>query len=168
MLFFLNVVIPSVQYLNCFHRLLAAHQFRIEEPQNKLSVVGSTVTWKCLPPSRNASRIEWLKYSAGNLMPLFNDRMGIYSAYRDRYSVDSSSGYALVIRNVQLTDAGRFICSIQTSARIIERTAYLQIFGNNILSYFQRQRFKNINNCSETCLCYCIGTHGYNSVIGRF
>ena len=101
----------------------------MEEPQNILSVVGSTVTWKCLSTSGNASRIQWLKYSAGNLLPVFNDRMGIYGAYTDRYSVGSSSGYVLVIRNVRLTDAGRFICSIQTPTRVIEKTAYLQILG---------------------------------------
>lgn len=78
----------------------------MEGPRNTLSVVGSKTELKCSTSSRNCSKIEWLKQSAGNRTIVYKDSQGVFSAYRDRYSVGGSLGCDLVIKNVELTDAG--------------------------------------------------------------
>ena len=57
--------------------------------------------------------------------------------YRDRYSVDGSSGCDLVIRHVRLTDAGLFICRAYISSNSVEKTAHLIILGE--LSYISEK-----------------------------
>jgi len=101
----------------------------VSGPENTLSAVGSNVTLKCSSPSRSCNGIEWLKYGAS--VSVFNDHGIISSAYRDRYSVDNSSGCDLVIKNVELTDAGRFICRVLSSTNTFEetKTAYLTILS---------------------------------------
>src|SRR6218665_126183 len=98
----------------------------LKGPLNTVSAVGSNATMKCSSPSRHCNGTEWLKYIAsGNPVTVFNDRGIISSAYRDRYSVDNSSGCDLVIKNVELTDAGRFICRSFISSNSVEKAAYL-------------------------------------------
>ncbi len=103
-----------------------------------MSVVGSNVTQKCSSASRNCSGTEWLKDSAGIRTNVYNNKGGILSTYRDRHSVDSSSGFDLVIRNVELADAGRFTCSAIILTRVIERAAYRIILGELFSSHLQR------------------------------
>jgi len=125
--------------LTSFHFVLGAQENQLNGPQNTLSVVGSNVTLKCSSPSRNCDETEWLKrIASGNQVTVFNDRGIISSAYnsahRDRYSVDNSSGCDLIIKNVELTDAGRFICRVFISSQTFERTAYLIIQGKFLSS----------------------------------
>src|SRR6218665_3607110 len=95
--------------LTSFHFLLDAQESQLSGPENTLSFVGSNVTLKCSSPSRNCDGTEWLKQ--GSPSTVYNDRgIIILSAFRDRYSVDNSTGCDLVIKSVELTDAGRFIC----------------------------------------------------------
>ena len=107
-----------------FHLYTAgAQESQLEGPENTLSVVGSNVTLKCSSPSRYCNGNEWLKY--GGIPPTIFDDHGIMAfPYRDRYSVDNSSGCDLVIKNIELTDAGRYICREFTSSKSIERTAH--------------------------------------------
>ena len=112
---------------------VGAQDIQLEGPQNTLNVVGSIATLKCSSPSRNCIDTEWLKYG-GSPSTVFNDRGIISSAYRDRYSVDNSSGCDLVIKNVELTDAGRFICRTIISSNTVEKVAYLIIQGKFLFS----------------------------------
>jgi len=114
--------------LNIFCFLLGAQKSQLNGPQNTLSVVGSNVTLKCSSPSRNCRDTEWHKYG-GNPSTVFIDSGNISTAYRDRYSVDNSSGCDLVINNVQMTDAGRFICRTYVSSNTVDVTAYLIIMS---------------------------------------
>ena len=113
-----------MNFLRC---LSDAEESQLEGPKNELSVVGSNVALKCSPPSRNCNGIEWLKFGVSG--SVFNDLGIISSAYRDRYSVDNSSGCDLVIRNVEHTDAGRFICRAIISSNTVDGTAYLIILS---------------------------------------
>src|SRR6218665_1963439 len=119
--------------LTSFHFLSDAEESQLSGPENTLSVVGSNANLKCSSPSRNCDGTEWLKLS-GNPATVFNDRGIISSAYRDRYSVDNSSGCDLVIKNVELTDAGRFICRAFISSNTVEKVAYLIIQGKFLFS----------------------------------
>jgi len=103
-------------------------------PENAISAVGSNVTLRCSSPSRNCDGTEWLKYGAsGNLGIISNDRGVISNTYGDRYRVDNSSGCDLVIKNVEYTDAGRFICRAFISSQTVEKSAYLVILGKLLL-----------------------------------
>lgn len=92
-----------------------------------MSIVGSSVILKCSSPSKHCNGTEWLKPAATNRTTVLNDHGIIHSAYRDRYSVDNSSGCDLVIKNVELTDAGLFICRAFISSNTVEKSAYLII-----------------------------------------
>jgi len=112
---------------------VGAQESQFNGPQNTLSVVGLSVILKCSSPSKNCNGTEWLKpVGGGNQVIVFNDHGIIsraYSAHRDRYSVDNSSGCDLVIKNVELTDAGRFICRSFVSSLTVDATAYLIIMS---------------------------------------
>lgn len=85
-------------------------------PVNTIGVVGSQVTLTCVPTlGYYCSNVEWLKLNTGgntNTVYQGEDQKGILIGYRDRFSVDNSTGCHLVIRRVQLIDAGRFACRV--------------------------------------------------------
>jgi len=69
------------------------------------------------------------------------DRETIFSAckatyLRDKYIVeDSDTGCTLIVTNVEVTDTGSFICEIQISHNIVERTARLAVISKSFV-YF--------------------------------
>src|SRR6218665_1056317 len=128
--------------LTCFHFVLGAQESQLNGPQNTLSVVGSNVILQCSSPSRNCNGTEWLKFGVSGSVS--NDHGIISSAHRDRYSVDNSSGCDLVIKNVKLTDAGRFICRAIISSNTVEKTAYLIIQGKQVLIFGKYKFEENV------------------------
>lgn len=107
-------------------------------PVNTVSFVGSQVTLTCVPTTENCINVEWFKFNPGASQKTvfqLDGHGGIHRDYRDRFSVDNSTGCHLVIRNVQLTDAGRFTCRDLTSSNTVEKDAYLILLGKLTVTY---------------------------------
>lgn len=121
-----TTVITMCQATDFLHFVLEAQENQWERPENTSSIVGSNVTLKCSSPSGDCSLIEWLKQD-GHPATVFSDRGIIASAYRSRYRVDNFSGCDLVIEDVELRDAGRFICRAFISHDTVEKTVFLTI-----------------------------------------
>ena len=99
---------------------------------NTVSFVGSQVTLTCVPTSGNCKNVEWFKLNPGTSQKTVFQGDGhgeIHRDYRDRFSVDNSTGCHLVMRTVQLTDVGRFTCRGLTSANTVEKDAYLIVLS---------------------------------------
>jgi len=111
-----------------FHLLVGAQQSHRVGPENTVSAVGSDVSLKC--SLFNCNNIFWQKHMPGiSPINLFSKSQGMHSAFRDRYSVDNSSGCDLVIKNVEMTDDGLFSCVSVISNTTVGTTAYLTILG---------------------------------------
>lgn len=101
-------------------------------PLNTVSVVGSQVNLTCVPTTGNCRNVEWLTSNLGaSQKTVYREeaQAGIHHDYRERFSVDNSTGCHLLIRNAQLIDSGRFTCRGLTSSNTVEKDAYLIVLS---------------------------------------
>lgn len=119
-------------------KFFPAHSTLLQSPEDTEVVVGQDVTLKCRTDVNNStSSVEW-RYQAhpDALFETICKRKLIFGRFKGRYDVvqNTTTGqYDLIIKLVQLHDAGRYKCSHRES----QSEAELVVFGkqsNNVVA----------------------------------
>lgn len=91
------------------------------EPSNKTAFVGDSVWFHCVAIGSPKPRITWLKHDQGG-RPLNEEK---YKAHANG---------SLNIRDVQLSDRGRYFCIAATNVDLKQKTVHLEVKGKSTFS----------------------------------